>query len=137
MADAANKYEVHAEYVTMVAGAGIAYDAAAKNGSAHVGKAIMNSAEDTVDLVTDGLEIAGKLIKVEPDGFCTIQDGGYCDLPTDGAATTYTKTNNGLVGGTVAGTVKTATVVPAAGAVRGAKAIKGDGANKVIAKLIG
>ncbi len=135
MADVANKYEVHAAYVTMKAGAGIAYDATQKNGSAHVGKFLRQSADGEVDLVTDGLEICGKLIKVEPDGFCTMQDEGYADGPSDGVIT-YTNTNNGLVGGTVAGTAKVATVVPAAGAVRGAKAVQSDGAGRVIVKFI-
>ncbi len=136
MADNAHKYEVHAQYVTRKAASGIAYDAAQPNGSAHVGKAVMQTGDDEVGLVTDGLEIAGKLIKVEPDNFCTIQDEGYADLPSDGTIT-YTNSNNGLVGGTVAGTVKVATAVPAVGAVRGAKAIKSDGSGRVIVKLLG
>lgn len=135
MADSANKYEVHAAYVTYKAGAGIAYDAAAKNGSAHVGKFLMHSADGEVDLVTNGLELCGKLIKVEPDGFCSVQDEGYADGPSDGVIT-YTNAANGLVGGTTAGTVKIATAVPAAGAVRGAKAVQSDGAGRVIVKFI-
>jgi hypothetical protein len=135
MADVANLYEVHAQYVTFKAGAGIAYSETEKNGSAHVGKFVMHSADGEVDLVTNGLEICGKLIKVEPDNFCTVQDEGYADGPSDGVIT-YTNAANGLVGGTTAGTAKAATAVPAAGAVRGAKAVKSDGAGRVIVKFI-
>ena len=120
MADKANKYEVHAQYVTMIAGAGIAYDAAQPNGSAHVGKLVMMSAEDTVDLVTAGLEIFGKLIKVEPDGFCNVQDEGYCDVPTTGVPT-YTSAANGAVGGATAGYATIAAVAETATAVRSAR----------------
>lgn len=134
MPDVAHKFELHAQYVTAKAGAGIAYDATQPMGSAHVGKAVMATGDDTVDLVTNGKELVGKLIKVEPDNFCTIQDEGYCDLPSDGVIT-YADTNNGLVGGTTAGTVKIATVVPGAGAVRKARAVKSDDAGVVIAKL--
>lgn len=134
MADKANKYDIHADYVTYIAGAGIAYDAAQANGSAHVGKLVMLSAEDTVDLVTDGLEILGKLIKVEKDGFCTVQDEGYADVPTTGTVT-YTNANNGAVGGTTAGSAKVATAVPAAAAIRRTCFIKSDGANRAIVKF--
>lgn len=135
MADKANKYEILAHRTTFVAGAGIAFDRAAANGSAHVGKAVMLSAEDTVVLVTAGLEVFGKLTKVEPDGFCSVQDRGYCELPHDGTTITYTNANNGVVGGATAGTIKSATAVPAAGAIRRARAIKADGALAVIVDL--
>lgn len=130
----ANKYKLHAKYVTFIAAGSIAYDATAKNGSAHVGKCVMMTAEDTVGLVTAGLEIIGVLIKVEPDGFCTVQDEGYADVPTTGTVT-YTNANNGAVGGATAGYAAVAAAVPAAAAVRTARFIKGDGANKAIIKL--
>jgi len=94
---------INAHETTFLAGAGIAYTATEKNGSAHVGKAVMRSAEGTVDLVTTGSEVFGRLQKVEPDGYCTVQDQGYCDLPWDNSAITWT---TGLVGGATAGTVK-------------------------------
>lgn len=134
MADKAHKYDIDAHYTTYVAGGGIAFDPAQKGGSQHVGKSLMLSAEDTADLVTNGLEVLGKLIKVEPDGFCVVQDEGYCSVPLDGTLT-YDNANNGVVGGTVAGTVKAATAVPAIGAIRRAFAVKGDGAGKTIIKL--
>lgn len=135
MADMANKYELHAQYATFIAGSGIAYDATQPHGSAHVGKVVMHSAEDEVDLVTAGSEVCGKLIKVEPDGFCTVQVGGFADVPTTGTVT-YTHANNRVVGGATAGYVAVSTLVPAATAVPGAKFIKGDGANRAIIKFI-
>lgn len=131
----ARKDELHAQYATYVADSSIAYDVTQKNGSAHVGKAVMMTAEGTVGLATSGLEILGKLIKVEPDGFCNIQDEGYCEVPLDGAIV-YAGATYGVVGGTTAGSVKAATVVPAAGAIRTARAIQSSGtAGKVIIKL--
>jgi hypothetical protein len=136
MSDVARKDDIRAGRVTMIAGSGIAYDATKKFGSQHVGKAVMLSAAGTVDLVTDALEIFGKLDKVEPDGFCVVQDEGYMELPTDTTTITYTATNNGLVGGATAGTVRTATVAEVAGAVREAIAVQaGETANTVIARL--
>jgi len=135
MADVANKNGILAHNTTFVAGAGITFDRTAKNGSAHVGKAVMQSAADTVVLVTAGLEIFGILTKVEPDGFCSVQDRGYGEVPDDGTAITYTNINNGLVGGATAGTVKSATAVPAAGAIRRARAIKAGTTGIVIADI--
>lgn len=134
MADKANKYQINAHHTTFVAGAGIAYSKDFPKGSTHVGKFVMLSAEDTVDLVTDGLEILGKLVQVEPDGFCNVQDGGYADGPTTGTVT-YTATNNGAVGSATAGSARVAIAVPVAGAVRTARFIKGDGTNRAIVKL--
>jgi hypothetical protein len=134
MADKANKYEILAHRTTFVAGAGIAFDRAQPNGSAHVGKFVMLSAEDTVDLVTTGSEVLGKLTKVEPDGFCSVQDRGYADGPSTGTIT-YTGANSGVVGGATAGSVAIAAGVPAAGAIRRARVVKGDGANRVIVDL--
>lgn len=130
----ANKYELHAQYTTYVGDGSIPYDANAKGGSSHVGKAVMHTGEDTVGLVTNGKEICGKLIAVMPDGFVTVQDEGYCDVPSTGTIT-YTEADNGVVGSATAGSVKIATAVPATTSVRSAKAIKGDGAGKTIIKL--
>lgn len=135
MSDVANKYELHAEYVTMIAGAGIAYDITQRNGSIHVGKAVMLSAEDTVDLCSVNSQIFGKLIKVENDNFCTVQDEGYCDIPTDGTVITYVQTANILVGGATLGTAKIATLANGLASMPNAIAVKGDGVNKVIAKI--
>jgi hypothetical protein len=133
MADAAHKYELHAQYVTYKAGTSIAYNAAYPNGSEHVGKVVMHNGDDIVDLVTDELEICGKLIKVEPDGFCTVQDEGYADVPCD--TVTYAATNNRVVGSTTAGKVKVADTAVTATAVAGGKSIKSDGTGRCIIKF--
>lgn len=131
MADVANKYEVHATYVTMKAASGIAYDATKANGSEHVGKAVMISGDDEVALVTDDKPVFGKLIKVEAGDFCTVQDGGYFDVDSEGSITYGAK----VTGSTTAGKVKTADATYAAGDGNTAVAIKGDGANHIIVKL--
>ncbi len=70
----------------------ISYSASAANGSAAVGKAVTLSAAGTVALAADGEAIVGKLLKVEPDGACLVQIGGFCKLPGgNGAALTLGK----------------------------------------------
>ncbi len=134
MADVANKYELQAEYVTMIAGSSIVYDATKQFGCANVGKAVMQSGDGTVDLVTADKEVFGKLISVDPDGFCTIQDEGYCSLPCD-TSILYTEANSAVVGGATAGTVKIPTSVAATAAIRNARAIQADGTGFTIVKL--
>ena len=53
----------------------ITFDAAQTNGSAVVGRAVTLSASDTVRLVGDAGAVHGKLLKVEDDGFCSVQVG--------------------------------------------------------------
>jgi hypothetical protein len=69
----------------------ITFDATKANGSAAVGKAVtpVTGTADTVALAADANRITGKLLKVEADGFCTVQDSGFVSLPAgDGATVT-------------------------------------------------
>lgn len=59
----------------------IVYDATKANGSAQVGLAVTLASAKTVSLVGDGENVQGKLIKVESDGKCVVQTGGYMTLP--------------------------------------------------------
>jgi hypothetical protein len=59
----------------------ITYSATATNGSASVGLAVALSAAETVELVGDGEEVIGKLIKVESDNKAVVQTAGYMTLP--------------------------------------------------------
>lgn len=70
----------------------ITYDATKANGAATtmIGKAVTLSADDTVALCADGDAIEGKLLLVESDNKCTVQVGGYTDLP-GGASATLTR----------------------------------------------
>lgn len=65
----------------------IVYSATEENGSAQVGLAVTHEGSQTVSLAGDGENIAGKLIKVESDGFCVVQTGGYMTLPGGTSAT--------------------------------------------------
>jgi hypothetical protein len=67
----------------------ITYDATKAFGAATtmIGKAVTLSADDTVALCADGDAIEGKLVKVESDLKCTVQTGGYTDLPGGDSAT--------------------------------------------------
>jgi hypothetical protein len=108
MAD--QRYKRINAHETTFQGAGlIVFDATAKNGSPHVGKAVARAGQGTVDLTDDGTEVFGKLIKVEHDGYCTIQEQGYADLPFTGAMTYGDKSN--LVGSATRGSVKAGTAV--------------------------
>jgi hypothetical protein len=86
--------------ITMkIDGATITYDATKKGGSASVGLAVGAKAAtaQTVELVTTNQAVLGKLDKVEPDGFCTVQIEGQCYLP---GATSQALANGGkFVGG--------------------------------------
>ena len=66
----------------------ITFDVTKVNGSAAVGLAVTyTGTADTVALCADGDAIVGKLIKVEPDGACTVQNKGMAFLPAGNAAT--------------------------------------------------
>ena len=64
----------------------ITYDATEDGGSAQVGLAVGLSAADTVELVGDGEEVIGKLIKVESDNIATVQIKGCMELPGETGA---------------------------------------------------
>jgi hypothetical protein len=67
----------------------IVYDAEEEGGSAQVGLAVTLEGSQTVSLVGDGENVLGKLVKVEQDGFCVVQEGGNMTLPGgDGAVLT-------------------------------------------------
>lgn len=90
MADprAANRYnEIGALFVTYAHDNTIVYSATAVNGSAQVGLAVSLEDDNIVTLAGDGEAIEGKLIQVEPDGFCVVQVGGYMTLPGGDSAT--------------------------------------------------
>lgn len=65
----------------------VTYDADVVGGSAQVGLAVTLESDGTVSLVGDGEQVEGKLIKVEPDGFCVVQTGGVVTLPGGSGAT--------------------------------------------------
>ena len=65
----------------------IVYDANVVGGSAQVGLAVTLETAGAVSLVGDGEEVEGKLIKVEPGGFCVVQTGGVMTLPGGSGAT--------------------------------------------------
>lgn len=95
---------INAHETTFQASGQIAYDATVKGGSPHVGKAVARAGQGTVDLTNDGTEVFGKLLKVEADGYCTIQEQGYCDLPFTGSMTYGDK--SGVIGSATRGSVK-------------------------------
>jgi len=59
----------------------ITYSATADGGSSAVGKAVALSAADTIELVGDGEEVVGKLVKVESDNIAVVQIKGGMHLP--------------------------------------------------------
>lgn len=65
----------------------ITYSATATNGSSQVGLAVNLSTDKTVQLVGDGEDVLGKLIKVESDNKAVVQTKGYCTLPGGSGAT--------------------------------------------------
>jgi hypothetical protein len=70
----------------------ITYSATAANGSASVGLAVTMSADDTVALTGDADRVRGRLEQVFADGYCSVTDEGYVELPGGtGAALTRGK----------------------------------------------
>lgn len=112
---------------TMKASATIAasFSILKKNGSDLVGKVVMLSDDNEVEIITTNSKVFGQLKEVLDDGYCVVTDEGWTDLPTDGTAINY---GSGLLGGATAGTVKT-------GAGTSNIAIASAGTNKVRAKL--
>jgi len=65
----------------------ITYSATETNGSAQVGLAVNFSAANTVQLVSDGEAVIGKLIEVTADDKAVVQISGRMTLPGGTAAT--------------------------------------------------
>lgn len=65
----------------------IVYDAEEEGGSEQVGLAVTLESNGTVSLVGSGEQVEGKLVKVEPGGFCVVQTGGVVTLPGGDGAT--------------------------------------------------
>jgi len=78
----------HARYITaLYDNVTITYSATTGGGSAVVGRAVSLSAAGTIDLAADGEFVLGRLVKVEADGYCTVQVAGGMELPAGAAAT--------------------------------------------------
>lgn len=82
------KYDgIGAQFVTYKHDDTIVFAATSTNGSAQVGLAVSLEDDETVTLAGDGEAIEGKLIQVEPDGYCVVQVHGYMTLPGGDSAT--------------------------------------------------
>lgn len=85
---AATRYEgIGAQFITYAHDSTIVYSATEVNGSAQVGLAVSLEDDFTVTLAGDAEAVEGKLIQVEPDGFCVVQVKGYMTLPAGTSAT--------------------------------------------------
>lgn len=114
----------HARYETYaIDNSTITYDAAQPGGSAVVGRAVTLSTDDTVALAADGDVVHGKLILVEVGLRCTVQIGGFCELPGGNGATltVQTKILGALNASSAPGFIKSAPESTAADAVKVAK----------------
>jgi hypothetical protein len=82
---------IDVETVTMkIDGVTIVYDKTQPGGAVGVGRAVSlvgGTSDDMVELAADNGVIYGKLLDVQADGFCTVQVGGYADLPGGNGAT--------------------------------------------------
>lgn len=79
----------------------ITYSATVANGSSQVGLAVTftSAGDGTIKLTEDAEFVLGKLIRVDHDGFCTVQVGGTMKLPAgDGASITEGKAIVGDLG---------------------------------------
>lgn len=93
--------EHDANCITLKHGSTITYAATSSGGSASVGLAVTmaGGTDQTVDLAADAEHVYGKLIKVESDGYCTVQRRGVVTLPAgSGASVTVGKRVVGALG---------------------------------------
>lgn len=114
----------HAKYESYaIDNSTITYDGTVAGGSSVVGRAVTLSGDDTVALAGDGEVVHGKLILVEVGNRCTVQIGGFCELPAgDGATVTVgTKILGDLNASSAKGFIQSAPETTAADAVKVAK----------------
>lgn len=112
--------EIGARRVTYKHDDTIVYDKTKTGGSAQVGLAVTIESDDTVTLVGNAEIVEGKLIEVYSDGFCSVQVGGYMELPGgDSATLTIASKIMGDLGPSSAEGYIQAISVDAAGAVVG------------------
>ena len=106
-----------------------AYSDQVANGSASAGLAVglVNGSADTVQLVSDGEAVFGRLDRVDADGFCTVQIEGQCYLPAGASATLVDGSK--IVGAVGAASAKGYIRSAAAPAGTYAQAAATDGAN--------
>jgi hypothetical protein len=95
---------IDGHYTTFaIDGSTITFDVTQPRGAAAtmIDKAVSMSAAKTVQLAADGDHVIGRLERVESDGFCAVQDGGYTVLPggTAAALTPGTRFVGALLGG--------------------------------------
>src|SRR6188768_3429478 len=96
--------ENFAAYDTFIAdGVTIVFDRTVARGSAAAGRAvgIKSTTDNVIELVVDAQAILGRLERVEADGKCVVQVGGYMKLP-GGLSATLTR------GGKLVGALGTA-----------------------------
>ncbi|MEJ7763497.1 MAG: hypothetical protein WKF80_11960 [Thermomicrobiales bacterium] len=82
--------------------ASIVYSKTVAGGSVSVGKAVRLTGNRIFGLATTGTEVAGRLVLVESDGVCTVQVGGFMELPAAAAIPFGSR----VVGGVVAGNIR-------------------------------
>lgn len=90
----------------------ITWSALAERGSTVVDRAValVVGTNDAFKLAADGEQIAGRLERVEADGKCSVQVGGFMELPAGGTLARRASVVGAVVGGTAGGIrVKAAT----------------------------
>jgi hypothetical protein len=131
--------EIQAEYTTyLIDGVSITYEAAVRNHTSFVGRAVSLSGNGTVKLAVDGEAIIGRLDLVEADGKCRVQDSGYMELPGGLAATLTrgTKVVGALGAAAAAGYIRSAAAATAADLLAGSgKIIDASDTTKVVVKM--
>lgn len=71
----------------IIDGSTITWSDTAVRGSAVVDRAVSLSGAGIVKLAADGERVLGRLERVEADGRCNVQDGGFTNLPGGTSAT--------------------------------------------------
>lgn len=126
--------DIDAHFTTYKFDSTIVWDRTKVGGAAQVGLACTltgSGTAQTVSTVADGEKVDGKIVRVDDDGFCTIQDEGYMTLPGgNGASLTQGSSIVGALNPSSAeGYIKAATT---AGIARGSIVDASDATNVVV-----
>lgn len=100
---------IASEVVTMKHDSTIVFSRSEDGNASAVGLAVSLAAADQVTLVGDGEVVFGKLLRVGPDGFCSVQIAGGMTLPGGDSATLTvgTRIEGDLASGAAEGYVQT------------------------------
>lgn len=122
-----------------VDGSDIVFEPTVAKGSSKAGLAVMLSGDGIVRLTADASPVLGKLLHVEPDGFCAVQTEGVVELPGGASATltANTKIVGALGASSARGYIRSVAAATLADVAAGAHRIENAGDATKVQVLLG